>query len=301
MSGRIIVGYTATKSGRDAVAFASRWARATGSAVHVVIVLPSEGRSVITPPNPGYERYLHDQAEGWLAEAAEGIHDDVARESEVRYAESFAEGLVAAAHETGASAIVIGSASGGPRGHHRLGSTSTELVHSSDVPVVLVPRGERKSAATGVGRLTAAIGTRPGAEALLDEAVELARRIGVPLRLLSIATVDLPASVDTGIIRLAGAAHAGDVLTAARASLPREIEVDAVTAHGESVEEAIDDVEWKPDDVVLVGSSRLAQPRRLFLGSTATKMLHKLPVPVIVVPRTRKEDGAAAPGAGGLS
>jgi nucleotide-binding universal stress UspA family protein len=40
---------------------------------------------------------------------------------------------------------------------------------------------------------------------------------------------------------------------------------------------------------VLVGSSRLAQPRRLFLGSTAAKMLHEITVPVIVVPRTRTE------------
>ncbi|HWV50485.1 MAG TPA: universal stress protein, partial [Microbacterium sp.] len=44
---------------------------------------------------------------------------------------------------------------------------------------------------------------------------------------------------------------------------------------------------WLPGEVVLVGSSRLAQPRRLFLGSTAAKMLHELPVPMIVVPRTR--------------
>ena len=41
-------------------------------------------------------------------------------------------------------------------------------------------------------------------------------------------------------------------------------------------------------------SSRLAQPRRLFLGSTAAKMLHELPVPMIVVPRERaSQEGAA--------
>jgi nucleotide-binding universal stress UspA family protein len=37
---------------------------------------------------------------------------------------------------------------------------------------------------------------------------------------------------------------------------------------------------------VLVGSSRLATPKHLFLGSTAAKMLRELPVPMIVVPRT---------------
>ena len=35
----------------------------------------------------------------------------------------------------------------------------------------------------------------------------------------------------------------------------------------------------------MVGSSRLSAPRRLFLGSTAAKMLRVLEVPVVVVPR----------------
>jgi nucleotide-binding universal stress UspA family protein len=39
-----------------------------------------------------------------------------------------------------------------------------------------------------------------------------------------------------------------------------------------------------------VGSSRLAQPRRLFLGSTAAKILRELPVPMVVVPRTAPQN-----------
>ena len=49
---------------------------------------------------------------------------------------------------------------------------------------------------------------------------------------------------------------------------------------------------WLPGELLLVGSSRLAQPRRLFLGSTAAKMLDVIPVPMIVVPRTRLDDSA---------
>jgi transcriptional regulator with XRE-family HTH domain len=62
-------------------------------------------------------------------------------------------------------------------------------------------------------------------------------------------------------------------------------------APGDSVEDAVAHLSWLPGEVVLVGSSRLAQPRRLFLGSTAAKMLHELPVPMIVVPRTRATEG----------
>ena len=35
----------------------------------------------------------------------------------------------------------------------------------------------------------------------------------------------------------------------------------------------------------MVGSSRLSAPKRLFLGSTAAKMLRVLDVPMMVVPR----------------
>jgi hypothetical protein len=54
MSGHVVVGYTATKPGRDAVAFAARLAAALGAVLDVSIILPSADRSVITPPDDGY-------------------------------------------------------------------------------------------------------------------------------------------------------------------------------------------------------------------------------------------------------
>lgn len=288
MSARIVVGYTATDAGADAVALGSRLAAASGSDLDLVVVLPADDRSVITPPDAGYDRYLQDQATSWLEGAVARIPDAVTRRTHVRFADSFAEGLVAAADELGASHIVVGAANGGLRGRHRLGTVATELLHSSDVPVVLAPEGSRHiDPLSGVSRITAAVGTRPGAEALLDEATSLASATGARLRLLSLVTVDLPPSVDTGVIRVAGAAHAGDVLTQAQAALPDDTDTDVVIARGDSIEDAVSHLEWQPAELAVVGSSRLAQPRRLFLGSTAAKMLHELPVPMIVVPRTR--------------
>jgi nucleotide-binding universal stress UspA family protein len=289
MTGRIVVGFTATPAGEDAVALGARLAAASGCELDIVVVLPSE-RGVITPPDASYERYLADQAATWLREAEAKVTDAVTRRSHVRYAESFAEGLIAIADEVGASHIVIGAAGDGIRGRHRLGTVAQELLHSSDVPVVLAPEGSRRlDPSTGVTRLTAAVGARPGADALFDETIALATATGAELRLLSLVTVDLPASVDTGVIRIAGAAHADDVLAHARAALPAEIDAEAVVARGESIEDAVAHLSWEPGEIAIVGSSRLAQPRRLFLGSTAAKMLHELPVPMIVVPRTRKE------------
>ncbi|MDC7804702.1 universal stress protein [Sphingomonas sp. BLCC-B65] len=291
MSGHVVVGYTATKPGRDAVAFAARLAAALDAVLDVAIILPRSDRSVITPPDAGYERHLHAQAQTWIAQAIDRIPADVVSHAHVRPAESFAEGLIEIADELRASYVVVGAADGASRGRHRLGSTTTELLHSSDVPVVLVPRGARKIAPeTGITRLTVAVGTRPGADALIAETAALAQGLGVPVRLLSLLPVDLPPSADTGAIRLASSTKADEVLAAARAELPAGLHTDVAVAAGESIEEAVSYLDWQPGEVVLVGSSRLAQPRRLFLGSTAAKMLHEITVPVIVVPRTHSEE-----------
>ncbi|HCJ48731.1 MAG TPA: universal stress protein [Microbacterium sp.] len=293
MSGRIVVGYTATKAGKDAIAVASGLAAASGAELDIVLVLPGEGRSVITPPDASYDRYLLGQAEQWLAEAATSVGEGVAHREHARYAESFAEGLIEAADEFGATHIVVGAADGGSRGRHRLGSTTGQLLHSSDVPVVLVPRGSRKRVTdAGVPRLTVAVGTRAGADVLLDEAVALATDTGASLRLVSLVTVDLPASVDTGVIRLAGAAHAEEVLASVLDRVPPGIPAEILAARGDDIQDAVSHLDWLPGEIILVGSSRLAQPRRLFLGSTAAKLLDQIPVPMIVVPRTRTPEGA---------
>ena len=51
------------------------------------------------------------------------------------------------------------------------------------------------------------------------------------------------------------------------------------------IEEAIDGLEWDDGEILIVGSSRLAEKNRMFLGSTANKVLRALPVPMVVVPR----------------
>lgn len=289
MTAHIVVGYTATKTGRDAAAFAARLAIATGSVLDVAIILPADSRSVITPPDAGYDRLLREQAQAWIAAAIDKTPAEVVAHAHVRSAESFAEGLITLADDLGASHIVVGAADGGLRGRHRLGTTTTELLHSSDVPVVLVPRGARKVPAdTGVTRLTVAVGTRPGAEALMVDAAALAASTGASVRLLSLLTVDLPPTADTGAIRLAGSTEAEEVLAAAQTALPDGLVVEVVVADGDSIEDAVSHLDWQPGEVLLAGSSRLAQPRRLFLGSTAAKMLHEVPVPVIVVPRTHR-------------
>lgn len=292
MSAPIVVGYTATDAGRDAIVLGARLARALKSSLHLVIVLPNEGtRSPIVPPERSYEGYLRGQAQEWLRDAAGHVPDEITRSGHVRFDESFAAGLVSAAEEFGAGLIVVGAANGGRFGFHRLGTVASELLHSSTVPVALAPSGtgETATADLPISRLTTAIGTRAGADALLDASVRFAQAAGVPLRLLSLATLDVPPGMDTGAIRLVDNVHSNDVLARAKASLEDRVDTQVESVVGDTVEEAVSLTAWEPTEIAIVGSSRLAQPRRLFLGSTAAKMLHELPVPMIVVPRNRSE------------
>jgi nucleotide-binding universal stress UspA family protein len=289
---RVVVGYTATDAGADAVALGTRLASAMKAPLDLVLVLPGEDRSVITPPDASYDRYLETQAEAWLADAAAALPDDIAHATHVRFGDSFAAGLIAAAHELEASHILVGAANGGLRGRHRLGTVADELLHSSDVPVVLAPEGSRRiDPSTGITRITAAIGTRPGADVLMDETVALSIATGAELRLLSLAAVDLPPSL---VAMESGAVHADEVFVHVRAQLPKGIDADAVVGLGDSVEDAVSRLSWEPGEIAIVGSSRLARRRRLFLGSTAARMLRELPVPMIVVPRTRGKKGGKA-------
>lgn len=289
MSGSVVVGYTATDAGRDALRLGSRIAAGLGATLHLVIVLPNEGtRSPIVPPEKSYEKYLRTQAEKWLRDAAVHVPTGVTRSAHVRFAESFGEGLIAAADEFAASMIVIGGAGGGRFGRYTLGSVAQQLLHSSPVPVALATSGG-VDADHPISRITCAVGNRPGSDYLLESSVTLARTLGAELRLLSLAAIDLPGGMSADEARVVAGDRADEIQAEATANLPDGQTVAVEVARGRSIEDAVEHLDWDANEIALVGSSRLAQPRRLFLGSTAARMLHELPVPMIVVPRERPE------------
>lgn len=283
---RYIVGYTATPAGADAIALGVRLARSRGAVLDIVLVLHSEERATLSPTDPGYERHLSELAAGWLSEAAQMVPAEVTAHQHLVYAESFADGLLETAERLGSDMIIVGAARGGLLGRFTIGSVASSLLHFSHVPVALAPEGARNAKPdAGISRVTCAVGTRAGAEALLAAGIQVAESSEVPLRLVSLVGVDLPGGHDDSVVLAKGAEHAEAAAARARAALNENAEVTTVVASGDSIEDAVTQLDWDPDEVVLVGSSRLAQPRRLFLGSTAAKMLHELPVPMIVVPR----------------
>ena len=286
---KLIVGYLATSGGADAVALAVRLARTLGAQLEICLVLPPTRAQPDVAFSEGYQDVLAGQAEQWLAEALALIPDDVRADTHFMFDDAVAERLAAEAVRLEADAIVVGGAGGGLAGAYSLGSVVNDILHSAPVPVAVAPRGTRHSDVDRVRSVTCAIGTRPGAKLLLDTAVRVSKAAGTPLRLVSLVALDQHAirrSDETPeSIRAQAIQHATATLDAAKSALPESFPVTSTVVDGPTVEAAVDKLEWHDGDLIMVGSSRLAQGRRLFLGSTAAKMLRVLQIPIVVVPR----------------
>jgi nucleotide-binding universal stress UspA family protein len=284
---KLVVGYLATPGGADAMALGARLARTLGAEVEACIIMPPD-RTLIRTSTEDYEAKLTEQAEKWLGEALASVPDDVAAHSHVAFDDSFTDGLIREAARLEADLIVVGGSGGGLAGSYSLGSVVNELLHSAPVPVVVTPRGTRDSKVDKVREVTCAIGERQGADLLLEKAVRFSKAAGTPLRLVSLVALDpMFGSLrgDDEAVNERAMTHAQQVLDAAKSSLPEGFPVTATAVEGSTVEEAVNKLEWHDGDMIVVGSSRLCAPRRLFLGSTAAKMLRVLDVPMMVVPR----------------
>jgi nucleotide-binding universal stress UspA family protein len=290
---KLVVGYLATPGGADAMALAARLARTLDAEVDACIILPADRALPTLTGARDYEAKLGEQAEKWLAEALASVPDDLTAHSHVAFDDSFADGLIRETARVQGDVIVVGGSGGGLAGSYSLGSVVNELLHSAPVPVVVAPRGTRDSSVDRVREVTCAIGQRQGADLLLETGVRFSKAAGTPLRLVSLVALDPVFGQlrgDEEAVRDRAMAHAQQVLETAKSSLPEGFPVASTLVEGETVEDAVRKLEWHDGDLIMVGSSRLSAPRRLFLGSTAAKMLRVLDVPMMVVPRDQLGD-----------
>lgn len=284
---KLVVGYLATSGGADALALGVRLARTLGAQLEVCTVLPPDRVMPGLVLSREYQALLGEQADEWLAEARRMVPDDIAVCTHHSFEDSSAEGLIKETARLEGDLIVVS----GPRGlagSLTLGSVVNELLHSAPVPVALAPRGIRESPVDRVRQVTCALGERQGADLLLKTAVEFSRAAETPLRLVSLVALDPAFGAlrgDDEAMRERARIHAEQTVEAAKSELPEGFPVSSVVVEGSSVEEAVGKLDWQDGDLIMVGSSRLSAPRRLFLGSTAAKMLRVLEVPMVVVPR----------------
>jgi len=278
-----VVAYEATAHGRDALELGIAMARLTTAELRICLVLQrvNAAPAKIHAASSDYEILLADQAKDWLAQAAGWVPADVTASTHLLWADSTSEGLIQAAADLDSDRIVVGAARGGILNRFTIGSVANALLHASPVPVALAPHGYR--AAARLSRITCAIGTRPGWEALLDSLVAFTENLDVELRFVTLVEVD--ASREKQSPAAAGStAHLDAVLAYYERHSRSHGTITTEVGTGKNVEDAVEALDWRTDELAFVGSSRLAAPRTIFLGITAHRMLHALPVPLVVVP-----------------
>ena len=69
-----------------------------------------------------------------------------------------------------------------------------------------------------------------------------------------------------------------------------DLEVDVLVADGDTLDEALANLPWDANDIVAVGSGHLGADNRVFLGTTAARILRWTTAPVIVVPKESTPD-----------
>ena len=302
-----LVALTAV-GGRDALGLGRMLARTGDVTLTVCVVVPRTWDY----PSPArvdaeYAAFLKQYAEDAIAEAREFLGDSVRAEYTTSSASSASEGLIATATEAGAALIALGSARHGPMGRITVGGIANEMLHISPVPVALAPRGYRPSSGARLRRVTCAFSGSTQSRSAFDAAVQLSRRHAVPLRLTTIVIRDrqmYPSQVGYDAERLVveqWRAQAREAQEKALATLPNDVSVETGIVDGQNWEDALDSLPWEDGEMLVVGSSRLGPVARVFLGSSATKIIRSSPVPVLVVPRSADvhfEESTPAPPTG---
>ena len=287
-----LVGLTADRGGRDALALGRMLARTGDVTLIVCIVLPEVwGHPSLARVDAEYAAFLEQYAQDTIAEAREFVGDAVRVEYVSTSARTATEGLINTATETDAALIVLGSARHGPFGRFAVGSVTNEMLHAASVPVVLTPRGYSPSSDARLSRVTCAFAGSTRSRTPFDAAVQLSMRHDVLLRLITLVVRDrqmYPSQVGYDAERLVAQqwrAQAEEAQKRTLATLPDNVAVEAGVVSGRNWEDALDSLPWEEGEVLVVGSSRLGPIKRVFLGSNSTKIVRSSPVPVLVIPR----------------
>jgi nucleotide-binding universal stress UspA family protein len=282
----ILVGFDDTAAADDALAFATRVARATGSSLRLVLAHPPHDLSR-RPSGETSRDYVREDAGAVLVAAAESVDGiDVATEAIADSSPPHA--LHAAAARSGAALIVVGSTHRGPVGRVLPGSTGERLLHGSTCAVAIAPRGyaKRCGAITTVGVGYNGCDESVGA---LAASRRLARQFGARLRVIHVfdaTRVGQPALM-TGpgwtTMRDAHEAAQRQELEKAVAALPNDLDAEARFVVGRPGQELAHESEEV--DVMLVGSRGYGPLAAVLLGDVSHVLLRRAGCPVIVLPR----------------
>lgn len=201
-----------------------------------------------------------------------------------------ADAIIRVAREEGCGLIVLGIARDEPFGRYSLGSTDDRLLRGAPAPLLIV----KERAADPYRRIAVATDFSDSARHALDAAL----RLFGDRRLTLLHAFDPPMenlAPDRSVyVRDARTAAIAEAMVFAEGSTwpAAAPEPDIVAEHGRPAEVLRDYVEAGRADLVVLGTHGRSAVYEIFLGSTARRILDRLPCDALVVrePRAAHED-----------
>lgn len=289
----VLVGYADGRGARDALELGVALADALDVPLTVVSVTRrSWGTPSISRVDAEFIEWSRRTADDDLA-AARARLAELAPDRDVAFrrveGRSVPAALVEAARDEDATVVVLGSAADGSLGQVVLGSTADRLVHSSPVPVAVAPRSYR-APRDGIDRLTFAWSGAEAEVPAIERLVELAAPSTAAVRVVTFGLrrpamfppeVGLDAEDEVFAAWSSGVHGTFDALRS-RGLIGADVET--TVAVGADWRAAVDEIDWAPGDVLVIGSKPGGPVARVFMGSSATKIVRHSPVPVVLLP-----------------
>lgn len=279
----VLVGIDGRSNGRDAIALASRLLDDDGmmTLVHVHSADPrvfaAIGPELLAEEAASSKELLqHERAEA-------GVEAELVSVT----APTPGRGLHEQAEAQGADLIVVGSCSRGLLGRAMLGDDTRAALNGTPCAVAVAARGY----ATAVTPLTR-IGVGYDGSPESTAALAVARRIAVETKgsVSALQIVTIPPVMYSGLMPPLVGESIDSMIEEARGQMEGMRDVEGRAVYGVPGEElaAFGD----QLDLLVVGSRNYGPIRRLMLGSTSSRLVHRAPCPVLVTTRSIEDDAA---------
>jgi nucleotide-binding universal stress UspA family protein len=286
--GPLVIGYDGAPGGADALALGLGWARQLS--VRAVIVTVYPGPAPIGPGRVDVE-WVADrrrEAERLLDEALTVTSPATSVEFKAVGSGSASHGLHDVAEELGASLIVLGSQT-----ERRLLATSTgeRVIAGAPCPVAMPPHGWRDRASHDLGRIVVAFVPTPDGREAVRVAAMLALRAGARLHVVTVVagpaevmSYRIGEDVDRMYVTAAKEAFEQSIDQAISEMAPDVEALGEVVVEDNPVE-TLADMANSSFDALFMGSRGYGPIRRVLLGGVASRLLRRLDVPAVIVPR----------------
>jgi nucleotide-binding universal stress UspA family protein len=296
LTGPVIIGYDADRSGTDALTLGVGLGASLGLPVIVVKVHADPAPIGAGRVDAEWVADRRAASAAVLATAEREVEElrlDVgARAVDIEYrlvpSSSAAHGLHDLAQAESAAMIVVGSAA--TEGYDRrvfAGSTASRLLSGAECPIAVAPKGLAGHGWKGPARIGVAyLGTSEGMQAL-HTAADVARRTGAALHLFTAVAEE--ASVVPWLVGVDGEnAFKATVREGVQKSLDEAVATTAglnVTA-GLLIGDVVGLLADLPEvDLLVCGSRGYGPVRRVLLGGVSSRLMRRSANPVLVVPR----------------